>query len=663
MFIAEWERPRTNLELYPEKKWEEPNLLERIFLKGSRYFRKGPSLSQMYEFAHRVERAGKEFQHISEKQIALCSKKIRTDLHKNGFKPQSVVQSFALIREVSRRTLGIQHYPVQIIGGYVMLNGMIAEMETGEGKTLTATLPACTAALAGIPVHLITVNDYLVQRDAEWMGPVYRALGLKVGTILEGMDLPTRNESYNADITYCTNKQLTFDYLKDRLVFGNKRGHLRMSIDRLNDDASSMSKLLLRGLHFGIVDEADSVLIDEARTPLIISKTTDNNISDQMCHQALQLSQEMIFGSDFLILERDRKIEFTPNGQNHVLQMAKDLGGLWKGQSRSLELVSQALSARHLFIKDKHYLIQDEKIVIIDEFTGRAMPDRSWERGLHQMIEAKEDVPVTGLRETLAKISYQQFFRRYLRLAGMTGTADEASKELESVYHLKVMKIPTNRKAQRVFLSTRSFSKAADKWAAIASRVEHIHALKRPILIGTRSVSDSELISSLLSEKKIPHQTLNARQDTDEAKVVEQAGQAERITVATNMAGRGTDIKLAPGIAKLGGLHVIASEPHEAGRIDRQLFGRCGRQGDPGSYELFFSLEDELVQSHGPIIALMRLLRVFRINRNTGSSWVDRMILYWTQRFAERHHARIRKQLLKMDQQVNKMLAFSGQSE
>jgi len=290
------------------------------------------------------------------------------------------------------------------------------------------------------------------------------------------------------------------------------------------------------------------------------------------------------------------------------------------------------------------------------------MPDRSWERGLHQMIEAKEDVPVTGLRDTLAKISYQQFFRRYLRLAGMTGTANEASRELESVYHLKVIKIPTNRKPQRVFLSTNTFPKAADKWAAIATRVEQINALKRPVLIGTRSVSDSELISSLLSEKNIQHQTLNAKQDTDEAKVVQQAGQAKRITVATNMAGRGTDIKLAPGIAELGGLHVIASEPHEAGRIDRQLFGRCGRQGDPGSYELFFSLEDELVQSHGPKI-LIHLFRVFSFNRIIGSHWLDRIILYWTQKFAERHHAKIRKQLLKMDQQVKRMLAFSGQSE
>ncbi len=662
MFIAEWERPETNLELYPEKRWEDPNLLERIFLKGSRYFRKGPSLSQIYKFAHMVEKAGNEFRHISENQISLYAKKIRADLHQNGFQPQSVVHSFALIREVARRTLGIQHYPVQIIGGCAMLNGMIAEMETGEGKTLAATLPACTAALAGIPVHIITVNDYLVKRDAEWMGPVYRALGLRVGTILEGMDLPTRKENYNADITYCTNKQITFDYLKDRLVFGNQRSRLRMHIDRLHNDTSRISKLLLRGLHFGIVDEADSVLIDEARTPLIISKNTDNSVSDQICHQALQLSQGMIFGDDFSISERDRKIEFTSNGQNHVLQMAKDLGGLWKGQARSLELVNQALCARYLFVKDKHYLIQDEKVLIIDEFTGRVMPDRSWERGLHQMIEAKEDVPITGLRDTLAKISYQQFFRRYLRLAGMTGTANETAGELDSVYHIRTMKIPPNRQTRRVFLSTQTYSKADRKWGAISSRVEQIHALKRPVLIGTRSVSDSELISSLLSEKKLPHQTLNARQDKDEATIIEQAGQAGRITVATNMAGRGTDIKLAPGIAELGGLHVIASEPHEARRIDRQLFGRCGRQGDPGSCELYFSLEDELVQSYfpGPLI---KLSNIFKISKNTKSFWLDKLILYWTQKIAERHHARIRKQLLKMDQQVNKMLAFSGQSE
>lgn len=662
MFIAEWERPGTHLGFYPEKQWEDPNWLERACLRVSRYFRKAPSISQTYKFAHQVENAGKDFRNISEKQVLLCAKKLRADFRRHGFKSQTVAQSFALIREVAHRTLGIRHYPVQIIGGWAMLSGMIAEMETGEGKTLTATLPACTAALAGIPVHIITVNDYLVKRDAEWMGPVYQALGLKVATILEGMDLPSRKESYNADVTYCTNKQIAFDYLKDRLVFGNKRGRLRMHIDRLNDDTSRMNKLLLRGLHFGIVDEADSVLIDEARTPLIISKNIDNSASEQMYHKAFELSQGMALGDDFLIDERVRKVELTQRGQTRVFQMTKDLGGLWKGQVRSLEMVTQALSARHLFLKDKHYLIKDEKILIIDEFTGRVMPDRSWEQGLHQMIEVKEEVPVSGLRETLAKISYQQFFRRYLRLAGMTGTANEAARELESVYHLRVMKIPTNRKAQRVFLSMQTFSKASDKWAAIASRVEQIHALKRPVLIGTRSVADSELISSLLTEKNLSHRTLNARQDQDEAKIVLQAGQKGRITVATNMAGRGTDIKLAAGIARLGGLHVIASEPHEARRIDRQLFGRCGRQGDPGSYELFFSWEDELIQNYGPkaLVGLSRKLRTFRTFR---SSWFDRVNLYWTQKFAERHHAKIRKQLLKMDRQVKKMLAFSGQSE
>jgi len=662
MFIKEWERPGTHLGLYPEKQWEEPNLLERIYLNGSRYFRKAPALSQMNQFALMVEKAGEDFHHLSEKQVSLCARKIRSDLHQNGFQSQTVIQSFALIREVASRTLGMRHYPVQIIGGWAMLNGMIAEMETGEGKTLTATLPVCTAALAGIPVHLITVNDYLVKRDAEWMGPVYRALGLKVATILEGMDVASRKDSYNADVTYCTNKQVTFDYLKDRLVFGNKRGPLRMHLDRLNDDTSRMNKLLLRGLHFGIVDEADSVLIDEARTPLIISKNSDNSASEQMYHQAYRLSQSMVLEEDFLISERDRKIELTPRGEIRVLQMTQDLGGLWKGKARSLELLSQALSARNLFVKDKHYLIKDEKIQIIDEFTGRVMPDRSWERGLHQMIEVKEEVPLSGQPETLARISYQQFFRRYLRLAGMTGTAKETSRELESVYHLKVMRIPTNRKTQRKSLSTQTFSRAADKWAAIASRVEQFHALKRPVLIGTRSVSDSELIGSLLTKKKLPHQILNARQDQDEATIIQQAGQAGRITVATNMAGRGTDIKLDPGIARLGGLHVIASEPHEARRIDRQLFGRCGRQGDPGSYELFFSLEDELVQNYGPG-PLMGLSRVFRIQKQSGGSRFDRIALYWTQKFAERHHAKIRKQLLKMDRQVKKMLAFSGQSE
>jgi preprotein translocase subunit SecA len=503
------------------------------------------------------------------------------------------------------------------MGGWVLLHGMVAEMETGEGKTLTATLPACTAALAGLPVHVVTVNDYLAARDAETMGPLYRLLGLSVGTVVSQMDTAARRGAYACDVTYCTNKQLVFDYLWDRISLEGSSSRMKLRIERLAGGPQRSEKLIQRGLHFAIVDEADSVLVDEARTPLIISERGGDTVEQEIYVTAVELARALERNVDFEIDDRDRQVDLLEAGRARLAELGEPQGGIWRGQLRREALACQALSALHCFHLDQHYLVQGEKIEIIDEYTGRVMPDRSWEHGLHQMIEVKEGVPVTGRQQPRARISYQRFFRRYLHLAGMTGTAREVAGELSSVYRLPVVGIPTNRPVRRRSAGERVLRSADEKWEAVAARVAALYDAGRPVLVGTRSVEASERLSALLTEAVLPHRVLNARQDQEEALIIREAGEPGRITVATNMAGRGTDICLAAGVAERGGLHVIATERHEARRIDRQLFGRCGRQGDPGSYESFVSLEDALFDAHAD--ALARRIAGAALHRRGGA--------------------------------------------
>jgi len=468
------------------------------------------------------------------------------------------------------------------------------------------------------------------------------------------MQPDARRAAYACDITYCTNKQLVFDYLKDRLMLGQEARPLHLQIESLHAEVPRARRVLLRGLCFVIVDEADSVLIDEARTPLIISSAGDTSHARQIYGEAVDLARQLRSGLDFAIHPRDREIELTELGRRRAGELAEPYGGVWIGPRRREELVRRALAALYLFQRDKHYLVRGEKVQIVDEYTGRVMADRSWERGLHQMIEAKESLPITGQQETLARISYQRFFRRYLRIAGMTGTVREVARELWSVYRLPVVTIPTNRPVRRQQLADQVHVTAAGKWAAIVESARAHHAAGRPVLIGTRSVAASEHLSELLTQAALPHQVLNARQDQEEAKVIAGAGERGRITVATNMAGRGTDIRLGPGVAELGGLHVLATERHDARRIDRQLFGRGGRQGDPGSYQSIVSLEDEIVQElFGPYAA--RLGK--RLPRAGG------LLLAAAQRMAERHNVRMRRELLRIDDHLSDMLAFTGRPE
>ena len=650
-------RPGIAAGSYPEREDVRESWLDRTTsaVFGALYQRFGPNLLDR-GFLRQVARASEGLELLATPELSEMAGVLRRDLHRNGLRPDLVARAFAVIREVSGRTLGMRHFDVQLLGGWAMMRGKVAEMETGEGKTLTATLPAATAALAGIPVHIITVNDFLVARDAAWMKPLYDVLGLSVGTILEGMSPTDRRRAYGCSITYCTNKQVVFDYLKDRLLLEQENRALHLKIEALHRADPRVSRLMMRGLCFAVVDEADSVLVDEARTPLIISGGRGAGDEERVYRQALDAARRMLAGRDYLVSERERQIDLTDLGRAQAARLTNRYGGVWNVRGHRENIVRQALAALHLHVRDKHYIVDEGRVRIVDEYTGRVMADRSWERGLHQMVEAKEGLEISGRQETLARISYQRFFRRYLGLAGMTGTAQEVAGELWAVYRLNTVRIPTNRPQARKIHGDLLYPTSRAKWQAIAEQVAELHQSGRPVLVGTRSVADSEHISGLLDQAGIRHSVLNARQNRTEAEIVAQAGQPGRVTVATNMAGRGTDIRLAPGVGEAGGLFVIASERHEAGRIDRQLFGRSGRQGDPGEGQAMVSLDDELVRSvFGSLLDRLRSTHL--------PGWLGRMLFSWAQRTTERRHSAIRKRLLHSDESLQDLLAFSGRGE
>ena len=648
-------RPGIARGYYPEQKSIHKDSIDQFLSHGSKFTRRHLKFrnTKLQSFVDQVNRHQDRLDKIDDKKLAKLIKNIKSKLILDFDNEKVIALTFASIKEIARRKLNMPHYDVQLMGGYAMLKGVLAEMQTGEGKTLTATLPACTAALAGIPVHIISVNDYLVTRDAELMQPIYKSLGLSVGTITEEMDSSARQAAYQCDITYCTSKQLIFDYLKDRLVLKQKNNNFNhLHLERLYSDESRSEKLLLRGLCFAIVDEADSVLIDEARTPLILSRQVKNTGYKKIIYsQALQLAEQLVTNKDYVIDQRERSIELTSSGHQHLSELTVSLSDFWKGKRRRTELVSQALSAQNLFLCDQHYLVRNDQVEIIDEHTGRSMPDRKWEGGLHQMIEIKEGCEITDQNETLARISNQNFYRRYLRLSGMTGTAKEVADELWSYYRLDVVPIPTHKPARRKTKPEKVFDHSKAKWAAVLISIQKAHNKGQPVLIATGSVKTSDLLSKILVQKNLPHQVLNARQDEEEARIIAKAGQLRQITVATNMAGRGTDIKLASGVAEIGGLHVILCEPNASGRIDRQVIGRCGRQGDPGSVECFYSQDDEIIK----IYRSKRLLKTAPI--------LSKSLPKRAQKSIEKQHKSLRQALLKSEQRIGTLLAFSGSLE
>jgi len=657
-------RPGVVLGTYPQREDERLSTLDRWMARGTGWVRKrliGVRAGQG-TFLRRVRAAERRLQVISYTELRSQLWALREDLRLKGLTPDLTARAFAITREMSSRVLGMRHYDVQLIGGRIMLKGRVTEMETGEGKTLTATLPAAAMALAGVPVHIVTVNDFLAARDAAWMGPLFRALGLTVDVILEDMSLDQRRKAYAADITYCTNKQLAFDYLKDRIILGAETRPLHLRIERLTTRKPRTDRVIMRGLCFAIVDEADSCLIDEARTPLVISRAGDLSDMAETYKNAVRLARQLTTPRDFVVNQRDRRVTLTDLGRAVMRRISATWGGVWAAEVHREELTRQALSAIWLYERDKHYIVSGGQIQIVDEYTGRIMGDRSWERGLHQMIEVKENVEVTGRHETLARISYQRFFGRYLLLSGMTGTAREIAGELWSVYGLAVSRVQPNERSRRKSRSWRYYARDAQKWQAVADRIEELHGESRPILVGTRSVAASETLSDLLTERNLPHRVLNARQNKDEADIVAQAGTSGQITVATNMAGRGTDIKLGPGVWGLGGLHVLGTELHDSARIDRQLFGRCGRQGEPGTYQMIISLEDEIItDAFGG--RLKWVIRYFSGRTGRIPGLVAWPIFWIAQAAAERRNSNIRRSLLRYDDNLEDLLAFTGRSE
>ncbi|MBQ7617386.1 MAG: preprotein translocase subunit SecA, partial [Desulfovibrio sp.] len=544
---------------------------------------------------------------------------------------QILPEVFALVREASVRVLGLRPYDVQLIGGIVLHKGKIAEMKTGEGKTLVATLPVVLNALTGKGVHVVTVNDYLAKRDAEWMGQIYNFLGLSTGIIYHDMDDQERRDAYNADITYGTNNEFGFDYLRDNMKF-------------------YASDLVQRSHNYAIVDEVDSILIDEARTPLIISGASDEDVEQYAVIDRLVAT---LVPEDYTIDEKARTAMLTDAGVVHCEEKL-GLDNLFDPANITAQHhIQQSLKAHKIFKRDVDYIVQDGQVVIVDEFTGRLMHGRRYSDGLHQALEAKEHVKVAAENQTLASITFQNYFRMYDKLAGMTGTADTEAVEFQQIYKLEVVTIPTHKPMIRKDLPDLIFATKKEKYAAIIASIQELYQKTQPVLVGTISIETSEMLSEELTRLGIPHSVLNAKQHALEAEIVAQAGQPGKVTIATNMAGRGTDIVLGEGVVELGGLYILGTERHESRRIDNQLRGRSGRQGDPGCSRFFLSLEDDLMRLFGSerIKGLMS-----RLGLKDGEAIENSMVtkaVENAQKKVEAHHFEIRKTLLDYDNVMN----------
>ncbi|HDQ03524.1 MAG TPA: preprotein translocase subunit SecA [Deltaproteobacteria bacterium] len=570
---------------------------------------------------------------LSDSELKSKTQHFRDKL-KNGLSLDDILpEAFAVAREASRRTLLMRPFDVQVIGGIVLHEGKIAEMKTGEGKTLAATMPLYLNALEGKGCHVVTVNDYLAKRDAEWMGPIYNYLGLSVGVIVHGMDDVERRDAYNADITYGTNNEFGFDYLRDNMKF-------------------NLEDYVQRDFNYAIVDEVDSILIDEARTPLIISGPSEETTDKYQ--KINQIIPRLKKGDDYSIDEKSRTVALTEEGVARVEQLL-NVPNLY--EPKNIEIVhhvNQALKAHTLFKRDVDYLVKDGQVIIVDEFTGRVMPGRRYSDGLHQALEAKERVKIEKENQTLASITFQNYFRMYEKLAGMTGTADTEAAEFKKIYNLDVVVVPTNMPMVRKDYNDLIYKTEEEKIRAVIEEVKELNSQKRPVLIGTISIEKSELLSKYLTRAGIKHHILNAKNHEKEAEIVAQAGQPGMVTISTNMAGRGTDIRLGEGIADVGGLHILGTERHESRRIDNQLRGRSGRQGDDGSSRFFLSLEDDLLRIFGAerISSIMDRIGIEE-NQPIEHKYISRAIEN-AQKRVEGQNFDIRKHLLDYDDVMNR---------
>jgi preprotein translocase subunit SecA len=604
-------------------------------------------LSRWGAVANRILKDSYKYKTVSDEELVKMGRDIRWRA-KTGIPLKHLLEeAFALGIEASRRTLGMEHYPVQIVGGMALFEGGIAEMQTGEGKTLTATLPALLRALPGKGSHIVTVNDYLAERDAAEMTPLYGALGLTVGSILTPLETDERRVEYAKDITYGTAKEFGFDLLRDRLRQGVASGGKKRRT--MFSAASGQEAPVQRGHYSVLIDEADSILIDEARTPLIIGLTMPNDAGTvslfRWCHRAVSHLEANI---DFVYEPERRSAYLTDPGCRKVLLLGKPALIDSIDTERIYKQVEQALTAKHAFMRDRDYVIDDDEIKIVDEGTGRIMDGRKWQDGLHQSIEAKELVSITAASGEAARITVQNFFKLYSYICGMTGTAVQCAREIRKVYGLKVTAIPTNMPSQRHGDTPRVFATVEAKRRAIIDEIQRLVETNRAVLVGTPSVDASEALGAMLSDRQIKFEILNAKYFEQEADIVSKAGVPGKVTVATNMAGRGTDIKLEDGLRESGGLQVIATEMHSSKRIDRQLIGRAARQGDPGGYQFFLSLEDELLRCHTPE-KLRRVLKKAFPNKHGELSRTWLGFFKKTQKYLEKMHYKQRKDLLKQD--------------
>lgn len=589
-------------------------------------------LKHLQPIVHQINELESTVQHLSDELLKQKTNEFRERIARGQSLDDILPEAFAVAREAGKRTLQMRHFDVQLIGGIVLHHGKISEMKTGEGKTFMATLPLYLNALSGKGAHLITVNDYLARRDAEWMTPLYKFLGLEVGIIQNHLGDEGRKKAYGADITYGTNNEFGFDYLRDNMKF-------------------DLEDYVQRDLNFAIVDEVDSILIDEARTPLIISGASEKGsklyqVADQVVRR---LSQQ-----DYELDEKERSVNLTESGTDRIEQLL-NLDNLYAPENiMVLHHVTQALRAHVLFKRDVDYVVsEDDEVLIVDEFTGRILPGRRYSDGLHQALEAKEGVRVERENQTLATITLQNYFRLYNKLGGMTGTAETEAAEFHKIYKLGVVVIPTNRPMIRKDEADIVFLSRDDKYAAVIQDIKDCHHRGQPVLVGTISIEASEYLSHLLRSENIPHNVLNAKQHEREAEIVKEAGERGRVTIATNMAGRGTDIKLGEGVRDVGGLRIIGTERHESRRIDNQLRGRSGRQGDPGSSKFYISLEDDLMRIFGGprLKATME-----RLGMKPGESIEHRMVtrsIEKAQEKVELHNFDIRKHLLEYDDVLN----------
>ena len=608
-------------------------------------------LKRIIPIVDKIESLEPEFEALSDEELRAKTEEYKKRLAAGETLDDILPEAFATVREAGRRVLNMRHFRVQLIGGIILHQGRITEMRTGEGKTLVSTLPAYLNALAGKGVHVVTVNDYLAKRDAEWMGEIHRFLGLTVGVILSDMNNDARREAYNCDITYATNNELGFDYLRDNMVIYKE-------------------KLVQRDLHYAIIDEVDSVLIDEARTPLIISgqsgkstklyeacdilaKQLEKGTAKEMSKMDYMMGEDNAETGDFVVNEKEKNVTLTEQGVHRV---EKFFGLENLADPENLEIqhnINLALRAHNLMFKDKDYVVQDNEVLIVDEFTGRIMPGRRFSDGLHQAIEAKEHVKVKRESKTLATITFQNFFNKYAKKSGMTGTALTEEKEFRDIYGMDVVEVPTNLPVQRIDHNDEVYKTRRGKLKAVVNEVCAAHEKGQPVLVGTITIEASEELSALLKKKGIPHKVLNAKFHELEAEIVADAGQPGAVTIATNMAGRGTDIKLGEGVKEAGGLKIIGTERHESRRIDNQLRGRAGRQGDPGESKFFISLEDELMR----LFASERMMAAFNalgisedepISHKSLSKAIEN-----AQKKIEGNNFGIRKNLLEYDQVNN----------